>query len=92
MSAAALRYSVAVERDDDVRAMKNLAVLFQEGAEGVAADLPRALRLYERVVWEVGHEREMENLAGMLETGTDDVPANPVRAEEMRTRAREVHS
>lgn len=61
-------FNRAIEADEDVNAMRNLAKLFEKGAPSVCIDLPRAVELYELAV-EKNYAKAMTSLAALLREG-----------------------
>lgn len=70
-----------------IRAVILLAMLLEDGAEGVDADPTRAVELYTRAIDEGGNVTAMLRLAFLFEKGALGVDPDPAQAVDLYTRA-----
>lgn len=76
-----IQYNRAIEDYDHCDAMLNLAVLPEQGADGVKANAARAMKLYEKVIEYEGDTDALKKLAELLQVGAEGVPQDDKRAE-----------
>ncbi|CDF32355.1 unnamed protein product [Chondrus crispus] len=80
-----------IEEHDDVPAMNKLGLMVHNGAEGVEADVVRAMELYELAISKGDDGSAMNNLGCLLEKGGEGVGKDAVRAKELLERAINEH-
>ncbi|CDF39166.1 Sel1-repeat containing protein [Chondrus crispus] len=80
-----------IEEHDDVWAMNTLGLMVHNGAEGVEADVVRAMELYELAISKGDDGSAMNNLGCLLEKGGEGVEKDAVRAKELFERAINEH-